>query len=390
MTHAAAPMSAYACRLCAEPSPPAVMVLHNAPRNVQRLFRRDELSRDRAVDVRVLRCTRCGLVQLQPLLEDEYYDDYMMLATHSPQVQAYQSRQSREFVERFGLQGKAVKEIGCGDGSYLNHLRAAGCRPSGIEPSSRSREIALSRGHDVEAGYVTAERRLAGAPYDGFVTRQVLEHVPDINGFLTGIRRNLKPGAAGLVEVPSLDKALADRRYYDFFPDHVNYFSARTLRLALEMNGFEVLDVHHDMFDEYVVACVREAAHPDLADIAATVDTLGRELRDFIEGHRARGEKVAVWGAGGKGLVALAAAGIVDVDLLVDSDPNKLGLLTPVTHLEVRSPEALRDAGCAAIIVTAMAYKAEITRTLIEDLGFQGRIAYLGHHLDVLDRSTHA
>jgi SAM-dependent methyltransferase len=380
-------MSAYACRLCRLTDLSTAFVLTNSPRNVQRLYRHDELMHDRPVELRVMTCRGCGLVQIEPLLDDGYYDDYMMLATHSPQVQAYQSRQSREFVERFGLQGKVVKEIGCGDGSYMNHLRAAGCQPLGIEPSDRSREFARQRGHEVESGYVTAGCQLAGAPFDGFVTRQVLEHVPEINAFLTGIRRNLKPGAAGLVEVPSLDKALADRRYYDFFPDHVNYFSARTLRLALELNGFEVLKVRHDMFDEYVVAYVLNTPHPDLDEIAATASSLAQELREFVAGHRRRGEKVAVWGAGGKGLVSLATAGIVDIDLLVDSDPNKFGLLTPITHLEVQAPEALRGTQCAAIIVTAMAYKQEITRTLIEDLGFRGRIAYLGHHLELLDDS---
>ncbi len=381
-------MSAYTCRLCRLADFSIALVLKNSPRNVQRLYRRAELVNDHPVELRVLRCNGCGLVQIEPLLDDGYYDDYMMLATHSPQVQEYQGRQSKEFVERFALQGKSVKEIGCGDGSFMNHLRAAGCMPSGIEPSDRAREFAMRRGHLVEGGYVTAGSQLDGAPFDGFVTRQVLEHVPDINAFLTGIRRNLKPGAAGLVEVPSLDKALGDCRYYDFFADHVNYFSVRTLRLALELNGFEVLEVRHDMLDEYIVAYVVNTPPPDLDEVAKTASSLAQELRDFVADHRQRGEKIAVWGAGGKGLVSLATAGTVDIDLLVDSDPNKLGLMTPITQLEVRSPAALRGSGCAAIIVTAMAYRQEITRTLIEDLGFRGRIAYLGRHLEILDRSN--
>ena len=217
-------MSAYACRLCNHTDLSTALLLKNSPRNVQRLFRRDELDHDQPVDLCVLRCHRCGLVQIEPLLDDGYYDDYMMLATHSPQVQDYQSRQSREFLERFDLRGKRVKEIGCGDGSYMNHLRAAGCMPSGIEPSERSREFATKRGHAVEAGYVTADRDLVGAPFDGFVTRQVLEHVPDINGFLAGIRRNLKPGAPGLVEVPSLDKA-----HTAVLPPAENFFTSATM-----------------------------------------------------------------------------------------------------------------------------------------------------------------
>jgi SAM-dependent methyltransferase len=378
-------MSPYTCRLCAHSTLARALVLERSPRNIQRLFRPDELHHDRSVELCVLSCEKCGLVQIEPLLEDEYYDDYLMGAPHSPQMQAYQRRQASQFVRDFQLQGKRVMEIGSGDGSYLGHLRAAGCEVSGIEPSVRSREIARSAGHRVEEGYVTADRRLQDAPFDAFVTRQVLEHVPDIHGFLTGIRRNLKPEAVGLVEVPSLEKALADRRYYDFFPDHVNYFSSRTLRLALEINGFEVLDVRPDMFDEYIVASVRNHSHPDLGAVASTVDTLGAELRNFIDAYHARNEKVAIWGAGGKGLSVMAAAGIFDVDLLVDSDPVKQGLVTPVTHLRVEQPDALQQAGVSAVIITAMAYKNEIIQRLIKDLAFGGDIAALGHHLDMVN-----
>lgn len=383
-------MSDNRCRICGHSPLQIVLSLKNAPRNVQRLFTKEDLHEDQAVDLNVLSCDNCGFVQVNPLLEESYYDDYMMLATHSPQVQEYQERQSREFVNNFNLVGKYVKEIGCGDGSYLNHLKAAGCLPSGVEPSARSREFALARGHEVEDGYVTATRQLKGGPYDGFVTRQVLEHVPDIQDFLTGIRLNLKPGAVGLVEVPSLEKALADRRYYDFFPDHVNYFSSRTLRLALEINGFEVLEMRHDMFDEYIVATVRNYTHPQFSEIVHTVDSLGAELRSFIKRYHDRGQKVAIWGAGGKGLSVMAAAGIVEIDLLVDGDPNKQGLITPVSHLKVEPPSALSEGGVAAVIITAMAYRAEIERALIDDLCFAGDIAVLGHHLQLVGGTQRA
>jgi SAM-dependent methyltransferase len=383
-------MSAYACRLCAHTELSTPLVLGNSPRNIQRLFSPETLSQDRSVELQVLQCAKCGFVQLDPLLEGEYYEDYLMGAPHSAQMQAYQKRQAHEFVRDFGLACKKVKEIGSGDGCYLGHLRAAGCDATGIEPSAKSRAIALAAGHRVEEGYVTADRRLEAAPYDAFVTRQVLEHVPDIHGFLTGIRRNLKPGAAGLVEVPSLEKALADRRFYDFFPDHVNYFSARTLRLALETNGFEVLEVRQDMFDEYIVAYVRRFEHPALDDIAATVHLLGDDLRRYVADCHAASRKVAIWGAGGKGLSVMASAGISDVDLLVDSDPVKQGLVAPVTHLRVEPPQALARHGIDAVIVTARAYKNEILRTLREDLGFRGEIAVLGHRLERFAPATSA
>ncbi|MBC7490041.1 MAG: methyltransferase domain-containing protein [Glaciimonas sp.] len=371
------------CRLCGQSSLSVVMTVPHAPRNIQRLFKFDDLHLDRAINLEVLGCGRCGFVQIEPLLEDAYYDNYLMTTTHSGQMQEYQARQARDFVQRFGLEKKLVKEIGCGDGSYLDHLRDAGALVSGIEPSTRFRELAVKRGFNVENGYVSAQRQLEDGPYDGFVTRQVLEHVPDIHGFLTGIRLNLKPGAVGLIEVPSLEKALSDRRFYDFFPDHVNYFALRTLRLALEINGFDIVDLQHGMFDEYNVALVKMAIYPSLDQVGATVNSLGGELREFISRYRIQGKKVAMWGAGGKGLSVMAAAGIQDLDLLVDGDSHKQGLFTPVSPLKVEAPSILANGEFAAVVITAMAYRSEIERILCDEYRFRGDIAVLGHHLEI-------
>jgi hypothetical protein len=84
----------------------------------------------------------------------------------------------------------------------------------------------------------------------------------------------------------------------------------------------------------------------------------------------------------------MASAGIADVDLLVDSDPVKQGLVTPVTHLRVESPQALAHHGIDAVIVTAMAYKNEILRTLREYLGFRGEVIVLGHRLERVEPET--
>lgn len=376
-------MSEGHCRLCGHCDLTAALVLDRAPRNVQRLLRDEERASDRPITLTVCQCVRCGFVQIPPVLDDSYYDDYMMVATHSPQMQAFQAEQASGFVGRFGLAGKTVVEIGCGDGNYLDHLLRAGAKVSGIEPSRVTRELALARGHSVEAGYLTATRRLPGAPFDAFVTRQVLEHVPDIHGLLAGISHNLKPGAVGLVEVPSLEKAVEDARFYDFFSDHVNYFSFKTLRLALEMHGFEVLELSKEMFDEYNTAVVRHLPALSLSGVQHTVDMLGQQLRDFISTQQASGRRVAIWGAGGKGLTVLASAGISDIDLLVDSDPNKQGLYTPVSHLRVAPPSALQASDIDVVVITAMAYREEVQQALRDELGFTGIVATLGLTLEV-------
>lgn len=371
-------MSDSSCRLCHQSALSTSITLSRVPRNVQRLFKPEEIHLDSAVELSVQTCNRCGFVQITHLLESTYYDDYLMGTLHTPQAHEYQQRLARDFVAQHNLVGKHIYEIGCGHGSYLVHLADAGARVSGIEPSDSARALAQSHGFNVDSGYIHADRVLDGGPFDAFVTRQVLEHVPDIHSFLHGIYRNLTPGGVGLVEVPSLEKLLLDRSYYNFFPDHVNYFSIPTLRLALEMNGFDVLATWHDMFDEYNIATVVRRELPDLQPVYTNSIALGNDIRSTIDRCRQAGKKVAMWGVGGKGLCVMAHAEIHDVDLLVDSDPLKQGLLTPVSRLLVRPPAALKGAGIDTVIITAMAFRYEIERTLREELEFTGSVLILG------------
>ena len=377
-----------ACRLCGAKRLSQCLVLENAPRNIQRLLSPDQIAADRAITLRVYQCAECSFVQLAETLEADYYDDYLMAVSHSPQMQSYQRAQASDFVARFGLKGKRVIEVGCGDGNFLQYLQQAGASVCGIEPSRRFQEIARARGFHVIEGYVARGSTVPGAPYDAFVTRQVLEHIPDPNDFLQGIRQILAPTGVGLVEVPSLEQALEQGRFYDFFPDHLNYFSVHTLRHALERNGLEVLDLARGMEGEYSVALVRKIPADDFVGLQSALDLVTRDLRDFVATYRAQGKRVAVWGSGGKGVTALAVARLRDVAYVVDSDPNKQGRLTPVSHLPIVAPDKLLTDPVDALILTALAHRDEILTELHGRIGFRGAIAVLGPHLQILEDET--
>jgi len=372
------------CRLCREGNLKPCLRLRHSARNISRLLRHNELQSDIPIDLYVYECQECGFVQLAQMLEPSFYDDYLMTSSHSAQMKTFQQAQASEFVRRFGLSGKRVIEVGCGDGNYLDYLRQAGANVAGIEASSRFQELSRKRGFTVFSGYVSRESAIPESPWDGFVIRQVLEHVPDPNGFLQGIRASLASGAAGLVEVPSLEQSLDNGRFYDFFADHVNYFSARTLRYALERNGFEVIDVSREMGGEYNVVLVRIAQCSELTGLQRIVDTLTEEIGDFIESYRRIGKRVAIWGAGGKGVTALAVANVRGVAYVVDSDPYKQGLFTPVSHLPIVAPEMLAEDPVEAIVITALAYQDEIISQLRKGIGFSGQVAVLGHHLQII------
>lgn len=373
------------CRLCGSMRQICFLRLKNSPANISFLLRPEQFDQDAPVDLEVWLCQECGFVQVNPIFTPEFYKEYLMTASHSSQMQHFQQAQARNFVQRFRLQGKRIIEIGCGDGNYLQCLQSAGALVAGIEPSARFRAVALKRGCTVHAGYVGQGVSIPGAPYDAFVTRQVLEHVPDVVDFLLGIRESLQPDAVGLVEVPSLEQALDGIRFYDFFADHLNYFSAHTLRLALERTGYEVIDISRGMTGEYHVAQVRVHSQQALLGFRTSVDEVLDDLRKFMATCRRNNKRVAVWGAGGKGVSLMAIAQLKDVAYVIDSDPYKHKLFTPITHFLVVPPIHLLKEPVDVIILTALAYKNEILQELRQQLKFRGTVVALGTRLEVLN-----
>ena len=367
-----------ACRLCSHGEVAVAFELQGVPRFNHRLLRPDELKTDSGITLTVLCCPACGFVSVPAKLDEDYYADYVNVPSLSLQARDFQAQQAREFVEQFELWGRTVLEVGCGDGYFLDALQRAGAVGVGLEPSNAQRAIARGRGLNVEEGILAGGRRLPQAPFSAFVTRQVFEHVEDMHDFLLTIRDNLADGAVGLVEVPHLEKLAAEARFFDFIPEHLNYFTRRTLALALQLAGFEVLEVVSVQDGEALRALARWRALPTYESLEGRVESLRNDLRRFVAACKSKGQKVAFWGAGGKGLSMLAIAETSEVDLLVDADQSKHGLYTPVSHLEVRSPESLAEQGIGAVVVLAPAYEREIAAQLRSKWRFEGEIILAG------------
>ena len=371
------------CRLCGDTRLASTLVMDPAPPNISGLLKNDGPINRRTIRLDVRRCEGCGFIQLMQELDATFYDEYVMTVSHAATMQHFQSQQARAFVERFGLARRRVIEVGCGDGNYLDHLRAAGALVTGNEPSTPFRALAVERGHNVLGGYIGESTPAQGGPYDAFVTRQVLEHVPDPRDFLAGITAALINGAVGLVEVPCIEQTMRHQRYFDFFPDHLNYFTKGVLGRLLEQQGFEVLGLEEGMNGEFTVAFVRWSPQAGVATLQSSLDNTTRELQAFTAAERKAGRRVAGWGAGGKGIASLTAAGLTDLAYVIDSDLHKQGKRLPGVGLLVVPPSHLAQDPVASIILTALAYREEIVNTIRRDLRFGGRILVLGDSLQL-------
>jgi ubiquinone/menaquinone biosynthesis C-methylase UbiE len=152
--------------------------------------------------------------------------------------------------------GGELLDVGAATGSFVKAARHAGFSARGIELSEES----VRYGRDVlglplEAGDLFA-RAYPDDSFDAVTLWATLEHLPDPGAFLREFRRILKPGGTLALSVPNhagIGQRILGRRNRYVGIDHVNYFSAGTLRRLLTRHGFVLTRVLTDRVNPIVI-----------------------------------------------------------------------------------------------------------------------------------------
>lgn len=217
---------------------------------------------------RLVRCRACGCIFQHPMpsaaeLARYYADGYwwsppapragepqLLVARLEHAYRALVARDHVRFVERCARRdatGRALLDIGCGEGLFLHLARRRGFEAHGMDPSARAVELARARyGLDVRRGAIGSDL-WEGRPFDFVTMFHVLEHVPDPRAALAYAGAHLRPGGSLILQVPnvrSLQARYFGARWYGLdVPRHVINYSPEALRIVLRDSGFEIAAV---------------------------------------------------------------------------------------------------------------------------------------------------
>ena len=182
--------------------------------------------------------------------------------------------------------------------------------------------------------------------------------------------------AIGLVEVPNFDMILRNNIFSEFIPDHLFYFTEETLRAALGINGFEIIECNEVWYDYIISAIVKKRKRLDISHFRQYQARLKNEIEEYI--RLFTDKKVAIWGAGHQ---ALAIISLIDlggkIRYVVDSAPFKQGKYTPATHVPIVSPDAIGSDPVDAVMVMAASYSDEVAKIIREKYDGKIKVAIL-------------
>lgn len=349
--------------------------------------------RERAVqapraDLTMAACRQCGFVFNRAFDASrlDYGQDYDNTQSHSAYFDAYLDQRVDYLVEVLGVRNARVVEVGCGKGHFLRKLVAypgAGNSGVGFDPTYVGPHQDLDGRLSFRRVFYDAS--CADMPADVVVCRHVIEHVAEPLVLLRALRAALaqSPQARVFFETPCVEWILRNRVLWDFFYEHCALFSAASLRRAFERADFSVDRVCHVFGGQYLWLEARLAARsartpdtslpvtfPDGADGAdgaalardygASEEILRRAWPARLAALAAQG-KVAVWGAGAKGV---SFANLADpegriLDCLVDINPHKQGCFVAGTGHPIVVPAQLVPRGVRNVVLMNPNYRQE-------------------------------
>jgi hypothetical protein len=223
------------------------------------------------------------------------------------------------------------------------------------------------------------------------VGNNVLAQVPDLNGFVEGIRIGLADHGVATLEFPHLVRTIEENQFDQIYHEHFSYFSLSSVAALFAGHRLTVFDIEelptHGGSLRIYARHADDGSHPvgpRVGALLAEEERLGirslayyrtfaervretkRALLEFLIGAKRQGKRVVGYGAPGKGNTLLNYCGIRTdfLDFTVDRNPYKQGKFLPGTHIPIYPPARLDDARPDYVLILPWNLKDEIEKQL--------------------------
>jgi hypothetical protein len=248
---------------------------------------------------------------------------------------------------------ECIIEIGAGDGEFLEKINSPAVKIA-IDPAGSVMQCG-ERGIHYERAYFDATEHIPeGCGNLLIIMRHLLEHMANPRAFMdeiANVRRDMQYNTHVLIEVPCIHNALNRTRLEDWTYEHPQHFTETSLELLTESVGFRGI-TSLEYADEVLLYTGQleqvESEEETYLDNFAKMSLMASRIGGQLAGM----ESVAYWGGAGKSAMFLNYLGVGDDALVVDSDPNKIGMYVPGTKIQIQDPTKLLIDHVDTIVVT--------------------------------------
>ena len=343
------------CRSCGNKDLKPIISFGKTPL-ADALLRKEQLDKpEMLVPLSLVFCPNCSLVQIIETVDPKilFCRDYPYFSSTSKTYVEHAKENAEELIKSRKLDSLSlVIEPACNDGYMLKNFLEYGIQCLGIDPAEAPLEKASKAGIQTLCTFFNGELahklRKKGTRADVLIANNVLAHVAELNDFVEAIQVVLKDTGVAVIEVPYLIDLIDNCEFDTIYHQHLCYFSLTALdnlfrAHSLYINNVKHLSVHGGSLRIYaepvenvgksVTALLNKEKAQGICsfsyykDFAKRVQELRDSLMKLLLDFKAKGKRIAGYGAAAKATTLLSYCGIDKkiLDYIVDLNPFKHG-----------------------------------------------------------------
>lgn len=169
-----------------------------------------------------------------------------------------------KLINSFKTADKNLLDVGCGTGDFLLICKNNGWKVTGMEPNEKAKISAENKlkGKSDSEIYSEINQLKSEAQFDVITLWHVLEHVPNLEAYISTLKKLLKPDGVLIVAVPNF-KSYDAHHYKQFWaafdvPRHLWHFSKKSIQLLFEKQEMNIVKILPMWFDSFYVSLLSE------------------------------------------------------------------------------------------------------------------------------------
>lgn len=305
---------------------------------------------------RISVCLKCGLVFVANIKPQKFFNKfYKDMSIYEQTRDETFHNEAAKIINNYAKKTDYILDIGCSTGHLLYLLKKNNYRNLyGIDPSPLCRLVAKEK-YNINIATATIDSFKVKKKYDFIIMATVLEHLSELRKSVRKVTNLLAKDGKLFISVPNASRFYeeVEEPFYEFSPEHVNFFS--TWYINKLMDEYTCLNLQSNPVVIYSVWKKSENLKRNIEKYINISQTKLLTIKKIIQRLP---EKTIVWGAGALTKRLLYSTQLKNkIFKLVDRNTNLIG--TKIEGIEVISPSRLPKYE-NPILVSSFKFKKEI------------------------------
>jgi len=357
---------------------------------------KDEIGRDEpAYPLELYFCENCSHLQLGHVVDAKilYQKNYTYVSRTSSEFVKHLQEYAIEMTECFKIKPNSrIIDIGSNDGTCLGFFKEQGMSVLGVDPAIDIAEKATKNGIETIGDFFSKDLAIKLRESHGkanFITsHNACAHIDNLLDIVQGVEYLLDEQGIFVVEVGYLVDVYNNTWFDTIYHEHLDFHTLAPFEKLFELVGMEVISAQRISPQGGSIRIIsqkkngpfkRDTSVNELIKIESQlglnkletynnfekkINLVKDQLKQLITKLKSEGKTIAGFGAPTKATTLMRHFGLDEtvIDFIVDDNPLKQGLYTPISHIPVLSTEALYDRRPDYVLILAWNFAAPIMK----------------------------